>query len=197
MVKHTERFDPKSVGPLVDRAKAGDKQAAAQLIYQYQRLIASLVEVCTTAKFNPNPRHARHVQFLRLFCGAATDLQAMAWKIKRQLSMYDIDEIRSAGHAAAAIAIDKCKRNYTSTLVIQFAELIKDMIRDGKIAHMDEDHMSTLTVSTNENEILFKVFMASLTEEEWIWAQAVLDGETPNSPPPPSLVSKMKEQAIN
>lgn len=191
MAKHTERFDPRTVGPLVEKAKAGDAQARDQLLYQFQRLVVSLIDVCMTAKFNPNPR-GKHVQFLRLFCGPNTSLQIMANTIKRQLSMYDLDELKSAGNVAAALAIEKCKTNYSSTLVICFAELIKDMIKDGKINHMDESHMSTLVVHTDENEILFRVFMQDLSEEEWLWARAVLDGDKPKGPPPPSLVEKMR-----
>lgn len=192
MAKHTERFDPKGVGPLVDKAKDGDLAARDQLLYQFQRLVISLVDVCVTAKYNPNPR-GKHVQFLKLFSSPTTPMQNTAHVIKNQLTMYTLEEVRHAGNVAAVQAIYKSKQNYSSTLVICFAELIKDMIKDGKITHMDESHMSSLVDTLDEDSLMFRVFMHELSEEEWIWARAVLDGNTPKTPPPPTLVEKMRD----
>lgn len=192
MAKHTERFDPNSVGPLVEKAKLGDAEATAQLIYQFQRLIVSLLGICTTGKFNPNPR-GKHVKFLRYFCSPTTPLSDMAFKIRKQLSMYDLDELKAAANSAAVIAIERSKQNYASTLVIVFAEIVKDMIRDGKINHMDESFMSTLTVRTDEDSILFHTFLSSLSEDEKEWAECIIDGLPAPGPVPKSLIKKMEE----
>lgn len=176
--KFHQRFDPKSVQPLVDKAKAGDVAARDQLVMQFRRLISSLITLCTTAKINPgrNGRSA-HIRFLQLFCGPNTPLDNMAHKLKRELSMYSVSELWHVGELSLLEAVYKTKANYSATVVQCFKEHIKQMTVDGIPHHSDEAHLSSVVCQNPESQIVFDIWVNSLPAEDRAAVEAILAGE--------------------
>jgi hypothetical protein len=59
------------------------------------------------------------------------------------------------------------------------------------MVNLDETYLADVTTMLNEDAILFNVFMASLDEEEWLWARKALDEVPQDLPPPKSLIQKL------
>lgn len=179
--KRTERFDPNEVQGLLERAKAGEVEARNELVHRFQRLIAGLVNVCVTAQINPR---SRQVQFLRLFARETTPLKNVAYKIKSQLAAYSAEELFHTGLLAAYEAVERCNKNYSSTLVIIFHEMIKDMIKDIKPQQCDESWLLNIPAPEFEHDLEFSLFIESLPLEHIEWVCTVLESDEKTKHPP-------------
>jgi hypothetical protein len=189
--KFHERFDPKGVEPLVQAAKAGDIKARDQLLYQFRRLISSLIEVCLTARIN---HRTKQVQFLRLWVRGDTPLEDMAHKLRNQLSVYSKDELWHVGELACLLAIEKTRQNYSSTIVQCFKELILDLIADGTPKHIDESALSAKICPQTEDDLIFDIWRRSLSPQEQEQIESILVGDkVPLSSISPELQLKFAE----
>lgn len=185
MAKRTERFDPNEVQGLLEKAKAGDQVARNELVHRFQRLVAGLVNVCVTAEINPR---SRQVQFLRLFAKESTPLKNVAHRLKSRLSVYSADELYHTGLVAAYQAIDRCTKNYSSTVVIVFHEMIKDLIKDVNPQHLDQTWMMNIPAEPFEEDLEFMLFVEGLPYDCLEWVMDVLEsGGKVSSPPPEGL----------
>jgi len=168
-------FAASEVQGLVDAAKAGDIVARDELLFRFQRLASSLVNVCVTGR--PNPFSSYQKTFLRMFSSASTPLLAVAQMLKANLKDYDAKELFITGQLAILEAIERCETNLASTIVVCFKDLIYKLIKDEKhISWADVDTASSITFDYNET-INFDIFMDTLTEEEWIMVSNILDGK--------------------
>lgn len=173
MPKHTERFDPTEIPGLLEKAKAGDIVARNELLHRFQRLVATLVNVCITGR----PYTSYQFSFLRMFTGR--DVVAAAAMLRRELTAYQKDELFSTGQLAVMQAIDKCETNLASTIVICFKDLIYSMIKDPNNRPGVDIDYETPDETDLWGETDFNLFLSSLTEEEWIVAQQIIEGDKP------------------
>jgi hypothetical protein len=188
--KHTEKFDPAEVPILLDKARAGDIVARDELVYRFQRLISTLVNVCLTGR--PNYFSSYQKTFLQLFAGKKVPLTTIAMMLKKELILFEKDELFSTGQLAVYNAIEKCETNLASTIVICFKELIFKMIKDPKnMANWDDLKMEPVAPAFDA-EIAMDLFLVTLTSEEFEIVLAIMDGGKVKNIP---LELKQKVQA--
>jgi len=183
-----ERFDPSEVDALIDKAKAGDIEARNELLHRFQRLIATLVNVCITGR--PNYRSSYQLTFLRLFAGKSTPIQDTASMLKTRLVKYEKGELFSTGQLAILTAIEKTKTNLASTIVSCFKDLIYKMIKDPQNSPTDDLELLVVKEAP-EAEMAFNIFLSSLNEEEREAAMELINGN--ESEVPDSLKEKLLE----
>jgi len=172
--KNTQKFDPLEVPILLDKARAGDIVARDELVFRFQRLIATLVQVCLTGR--PNYFSSYQKTFLQMFASKSVPLTRIAAGLKYDLTLFDKDELFSTGQLAVYNAIEKCETNLASTIVICFKELIAKMIKEPKNVVNWDDLTGEPITPCFDDEITMDLFMEDLNEEEWIAVQAILDG---------------------
>lgn len=189
-VKKNERFDPNEVEALVQSAKAGDMIARDELLYRFQRLVASLVHVCITGR--PNTWSTSQKAFLRMFGGKETPLFNVAQMLKRELQNFEKEELFATGQLAILQAIPRSTKNLVATIVICFKDEIHSMIKGGKSAAV-ELHEDDLFEPPIEAEIAFNLFLENLPEDEWIYVQKVLDEEKDIGEAPPGLQERFAD----
>jgi len=176
--KHDEKFDPLEVPGLLEKAKAGDIVARDELLYRFQRLIATLVNVCITGR--PNYWSSYQKTFLRMFSGKNVPIQNTAGMLKRELAGYEKEELFSTGQLAVLLAIEKCETNLATTIVICFKDLIHKMIKDpsNKLhADLSECYLHTYDYTQMENNMALDIFISTLNDIEWEAVVLILDGE--------------------
>lgn len=188
--KQNERFNPEEVEGLVQRAKSGDIAARDELLYRFQRLVASLVHVCITGR--PNSWSSSQKSFLRMFGGEKTPLTNVALMLKRELSSFEKDELFATGQLAVLQAIERSTKNLAATIVICFKDEIHSMIKGGKTSSV-EFRESELVEHSMEGDIALSQFLETLSEEEWIIAQRALAGEKIEGDIPEGLRSKFAD----
>lgn len=178
MAKHTEKFDPNEVPGLLGKAKAGDIVARDELLYRFQRLIATLVNVCITGR--PNFWSSYQKTFLKMFVGKDVPLQNIALRLKKELAGYEKEELFSTGQLAVLLAIERCETNLASTIVICFKDLIHKMIKDPSNRlniELEEIAFTTYDNSSIEDIIYVDLFLDRLTLEERNLVERILEGE--------------------
>ncbi len=165
-IKHTEKFDPLEVPGLLDLAKSGDIVARDELLYRFQRLVATLVNVCITGR--PNFWSSYQKTFLKMFVGKEVPLQSAASMLKRELAGYEKEELFSTGQLAVLLAIERCETNLASTIVICFKDLIYKMIKDPGKYHIDISECVAHSYDSKslEDDLSLSIFVTSLNVEE-------------------------------
>lgn len=194
MAKYVEKFDPNEVPILLERARAGSKEARDELLYRFQRLIASLVNVCITGRVNFWSSYQK--SFLKMFAGSDKPLQNIASMLKKELAHYDTEELFITGQLAVLLAIKRCQTNLATTIVICFKDLIYDMIKDpSRKLNIDIADLSyhTYEIEAVEEDLALEVFISSLNHEEQSAVYQILN-ETPStiSILPSALSTKFK-----
>lgn len=186
-------YDAAEIPPLLEKAKAGDLDARDRLLMMFESLITTLVGACM-GKVNPRSSYCR--TFLKMFTrgdqalGSAS-IYEVANLLKSQLSnpnspnWMPAEELRNAGRLAVLSAIEKCRENLASTIVIQFQEVIMDVLKSKNSFEVRMTEYENLDPKDEDPEtrILFEMFMASLDEEEWAAAAKIIDGEDPGEIP--------------
>ena len=173
--KHNEKFDPNEVPALLEKAKAGDIVARDELLYRFQRLVATLVNVCITGR--PNYWSSYQKTFLQMFAGKNKPIQDTASMLKKNLAGYEKEELFSTGQLAVLLAVDRCETNFASTIVICFKDLIHKMIKDPNNSPNEELDINEPAICFLEAEVAFKIFLEGLSEEEFAVAQRLIEGE--------------------
>lgn len=180
MAKHTEKFDPLEVPGLLEKAKAGDIVARDELLYRFQRLVATLVNVCITGR--PNYWSSYQKTFLRMFASKDTPIQNTALMLKRELAGYEKEELFSTGQLAVLLAIERCETNLASTIVICFKDLIHKMTKDpNNREHEELDQFATYEVSLDD-ALSLEIFVESLEPDEQEVVFLILEGEKTKVP---------------
>lgn len=188
--RRNERFDPNEVEALVQKAKEGDIVARDELLYRFQRLVASLVHVCITGR--PNTWSTSQKAFLRMFGGKETPLLNIAQMLKKELENFEKEELFTTGQLAILQAIPRSNKNLVATIVICFKDEIYSMIKGSK-SSASEFHENELFEPPPDDEIALNLFLESLPEDEWIYAQRVLDGEKNMEDAPKALRKRFVE----
>jgi hypothetical protein len=176
--KHiVQTFDPETIPLLLEQAKAGDGAARHQLMIMFQRLIATLVNVCLTGKVNPRSSYQR--TFLRYFGKAGTPTHEIALMMKKRLSGYDQETLFMCGQVAILEAIDRCKANLASTITICFKEEIANLLDSADVpTHTSIDALHYIKdPSCFETELHIELYVESLTQEEQDIVNQVIAGE--------------------
>jgi hypothetical protein len=202
--KRTIKYDPDETSWLVSKAKGFpiegyptnyawiDKltqlEARDELLERFKRVVATLVDVCLTGK--PNLFSWPQRSFLKMFGTKTTPVQNIASMLKRELSIFDKEELFNTGQLAILLAIEKTNSNLVSTIVIQFKELIYKMIKDGRTEHVEYDNIQA-EAEDFEGGVAFTLFLESLNEEEWMAAQILIEGGKVKNIPP-TLVIKLR-----
>ena len=175
MAKHTEKFDPNEVPGLLEKAKAGDIVARDELLYRFQRLVATLVNVCITGR--PNYWSSYQKTFLRMFASKDTPIQNTALMLKRELAGYEKEELFSTGQLAVLLAIERCETNLASTIVICFKDLIHKMTKDpNNREHEELDIFATYEPAIDE-ALALEIFVSNLNQDEQCVVLKILEGE--------------------
>jgi hypothetical protein len=173
--KHTEKFDPLEVPGLLEKAKSGDIVARDELLYRFQRLIATLVNVCITGR--PNFWSSYQITFLRLFGSKGVPVANIAAMLKKHLSGFEKEELFSTGQLAVLLAIEKCETNLATTIVLCFKDLIYSMIKDATKVNIDIDACAHFSYDIEIDEKLaLEHFFDTLDEEEFFIIQDILSG---------------------
>ena len=198
--KPQQRFKPEEVEPLVALAKQGDLVARDELLFRFQRLAASLVHLCITGR--PNSWSPSHKRFLQMFGGRNTDPMNVAAMLKKELSCFEKEELFHTGQLAILRAIERTDKNLAATVVICFKDEIAAMIKGARSTTISfiETLETDLTQESHEDSVAWESFVASLTEEEWLYAESILtEGTLPKNedgtdlPCPPGLREKLIE----
>lgn len=186
------KFDPKEVSGLLEQAKQGDMAARDELLFRFQRLVATLVQVLVTGRINPFSSYQR--TFLRLFCSNKTSLEATAQMLKNELSGYTKEELFLTGQIAVLQAIQRCDSNLASTIVYQFKDIIYSMIRDGSKPPLNTDMPApNNTLEDTEQEAFLQIFLNKLSPEERVLAMDMLRSPTDKYEPPESMIQAFIE----
>jgi hypothetical protein len=181
VAKHNEKFDPNEVPDLLDRARKGDIVARDELLYRFQRLIATLVNVCITGR--PNFWSSYQKTFLRMFTGKDVPIQNTASMLKKELANFEKEELFSTGQLAVLLAIERCETNLASTIVICFKDLIHKMIKDPHSKNTSElDEYSSYEISHIDDDIALDIFIEDLNAEESKAVEKILSGEKTEIP---------------
>lgn len=209
MAKHTERFDPSEVEWLLMVAQGKDLpedlpakfswvkkvskiEARDNLLYRFQRLGATLVNVCLTGR--PNPRSSYQKAFLQMFSSEGTSIDNVAAMLCNRLRYTATKkELFTVAQISILKAIEITRENLAATIVACFHDEILDLVKD--------IHTSPSTVSLSENseeytiedQILFCLFIESLSPEEKEWAKKAIEGDKPKTEPPQGLITKLQE----
>lgn len=187
------RFDPKEIQYLLEKAQSGDKRAEENLLFRFQRLVATLVNVCLTGRINYRSSYQK--TFLRYFASDKTPLDKVAAMLQRNLRTFDRWELFGVGRTAVLDSIHRCKGNLASTIVGRFKDLIAEMIADPTVGPigvgLSEDIIDKESSSIEEN-VAFQLFLEGLTEEEWVCAKRIISGEDPKEIPD-SLREKLRD----
>lgn len=190
--KTQPKFDPLEVPGLLEKAKAGDLVARDELLFRFQRLVASLVNVCLTGRYNPR---SYQKSFLQLFGGKSTPPENVAKMLEKTMRSFDKEEIFSTGQLAVLIAIEKCNKNLASTIVSCFKDLVFDMIKDlqknGTIVL--DDCTEEVIEPTFQEDLELDMFLESLTEEECEYAIKVINGKRVSGKPPGNLKARLAD----
>lgn len=166
----------------MQRAQSGDLAARDELLFRFSRLIASLVRICITGKYNY--RSSYHTKFLQLFTKKGTPLPNMAAKLKASLVGYDPKELFIVGQTAILEAILRCESNLASTIVICFKEEVEEIIK-GRVdlPSVDGDEGPT-PLEKVESEILVDLLLSSVSQADSLIIVKALRGEMPPSQVP-------------
>lgn len=185
----TIKFDPLEIPDLLDKARAGDIVARDELLFRFQRLIATLVNVCITGR--PNLWSSYQKRFLEMFSGKSIPIHNTAAMLKKELSGYEKEELFSTGQLAVLLAIEKCETNLASTIVYVFKDLIHNMIKDpnGKLI-VELDEYASYEISSIEDSLALDIFVGTLNTEEWNAVATILEGSKTKIPE--SLKEKFK-----
>ena len=183
MAKHTEKFDPLEVPGLLEKAKAGDLVARDELLFRFQRLVSTLVNVCLTGR--PNFWSSYQKTFLRMFANKTVSIVTVAAMLKKELAEYEKEELFSTGQLAVLLAIEKCESNLATTIVICFKDLIYKMIKDpSSRLNIDINECASYEDTTNiDDNLALEIFVDTLTEEEQKYVKAILEGKKSKIPP--------------
>lgn len=173
-VKNTEKFDPLEIPGLIEKAKAGDLKARDELLYRFQRLIATLVNVCVSGR--PNYRSSYQISLLRLFASKKVPLTTTAMALKRALSGYDSKELFSIGQLAVMDAIQKTETNLASTIVYCFKDELYKITKDPNNKPYLELDMNAHYTPDYENELYVEMLKTKLTDTENIILDKILNG---------------------
>lgn len=187
----TERFNPEDIPALLEKAKAGDIEARDRLLYMFQRMVVSLVHVCMTGRVNWRSSYQK--TFLRYFGSKDTPFENIAGSLKKQLSVFDKEELYNTGREAVLEAIIRCETNLASTIVLCFKEAIVDMTK-GNISCKHVDLEECEDIHEFEDEVIFNLWIQSLDLREQLIVDSILSGDTvPSSEIPDSLKRKLLE----
>lgn len=167
-----KKYPPEEVEPLVLKAQEGDLVSRDELLMRFETLIVSLVDVCVTARVNIR---SRQVQLLKLFGRKDTPLNNTAHSLQRSLAKYSKDELYHTARLAAALAVERTNKNYASTIVLCFKELIEEMIKDDSSPYNLDEHLLEKT-HTDETGILLDSLIQDLPEELQAAVEGLLDG---------------------
>lgn len=177
MAKNTNKFDPNEVSGLLEKAKAGDIVARDELLFRFQRLVATLVNVCVTGR--PNFWSSYQITFLKMFTGKK-DVHNTASMLKFELADYEAEELFSTGQLAILLAIEKCETNLASTIVICFKDLIYKMIKDLNTSSIGKlEEIIPYELDNIEDRLSLEIFIASLDEVERDIVNKILEGKNP------------------
>ena len=169
-----EVFDPNTIPELLTKAQGGDLVARDLLLYMFQRLIATLVNVCLTGKVNPFSSYQK--SFLRLFASKDKKLQDIAGMLKNRLTIFNKEELFTMGQVAVLRAIDSCEKNLASTIVYRFKEEIAYALDEGEpTTHTEYDTIQQSVYI--ENDILFSLFLDSLSPQHRDIVEHIIQGE--------------------
>ena len=170
-----ERFDPNIIPDLLAKAQAGDLVARNQLLHMFQRLVATLVNVCITGKVNMWSSYQK--TFLKLGSGKDETLQGIALRIKAKLTGIPPEELFELGQVAVLHAIDRCEKNLASTITYCFKEEINNLINDKEPVTIHTDYDSLQQSVCIENDVLLGIFVSSLEPEEQEIVERIMAGE--------------------
>jgi hypothetical protein len=197
--KHTEKFDAADIPLLLLIAKGEDYsnepdryvklallekmasiksltqlQAQHELEIRFRRIIATLINVCITGR--PNYWSSYQKTFLRYFSSKNTPITDTAAMLKRELSLYEKDELFSTGQLAVLIAIQKCETNFASTIVVCLKDLIYGMIKDGKKRFLEDINDYEIEKEW-ESDSLFEMMLDDLTDKERLIVDKITSGK--------------------
>lgn len=164
-LKHDDLISFKKRTLVLERVP--DIIARDELLYRFQRLIATLVNVCITGR--PNFWSSYQKTFLRMFSGKDVPIQNTASMLKRELSGYEKEELFSTGQLAVLLAIERCESNLATTIVICFKDLIHKMIKDPSSKlniDINECALYTYDNKAEEDSLALDIFISSLNSEE-------------------------------
>lgn len=183
-----EKFDPKEVPGLLVKAKAGDIEARDELLFRFQRLVSTLVNVCITGR--PNYWSSYQLTFLKMFASKTVPITNIAAMLKKELSNYEKEELFSTGQLAVLLAIEKCETNLASTIVVCFKDLIHKMIKDPKDRlHVEIDAQASYTLDIDDH-LSFDIFLNTLDEDEYLYVYNILEEDCKKQVVPESLKLK-------
>lgn len=161
-------------------------EARDELLFRFQRVVASLVKVCLTGRYNSFNKS--QIPFLRLFSNK--DLQDQAMVLKRELAGYEPDELFRTGQLAILQAIERTEKNLAATVTTCFKDLIYSMTK-GQDSHKTEPlEFVQVSVDSGESMIVLEALIADLPEGDWLLVQKVLAGESVELPE--DLIDRMK-----
>lgn len=191
----TERFDPNDIPLLLEKAKAGDIESRDRLLYMFQRMVVTLVNVCITGRVNWFSSYQK--TFLRYFGTKDTPLETIAVALKQKLSGIDKEELYTLGQIAVLEAIIKCETNLASTIVLCFKDAITDLTKGGCLqSYVDLDDCQS--IHEFEKETIFNLWIQSLELNEQLIVDSILSGEdVPKSTIPSTLKQKLREYMSN
>lgn len=189
----TERFDPADVPLLLDKARAGDLEARNQLLYMFQRLVATLVNVCITGRVNYRSSYQK--SFLRYFGQKDTPIENTAAKLRQRLADVDKKELFTVGQVAVLEAIRDCKTNLASTIVLRFKEQIDQLTTESVHPERSAQDAPMQAPPDMESEVIFKVFLDSLPGDQREVVEALLAGEEVEVPE--ELKKKVEEYFLS
>lgn len=183
------KFDASEVDGLIAQAQLGDIESRDELVFRFKSLIASLVNTCLTGKSFTFSQKS----FLRLWGRKSTDLRSIGDKVKITLSPFDKTELFHAGTIAILEAIEISDKNLTATIVYKFAEQLKRMVDDEEPILIPTPIQQEAIDPHFVEDIEFSIFIESLSEEEFLVASAILEGESATNVPQ-SLKEKLIER---
>lgn len=191
-LKHADIIDFNNISLVLERVP--DIAARDELLYRFQRLIATLVNVCITGR--PNFWSSYQKTFLRMFSGKDVPIQNTASMLKRELAGFEKEELFSTGQLAVLLAIERCESNLATTIVICFKDLIHKMIKDPSSKlniDISECNLYTVDNKKEEDRLALDIFINTLDSEEQRIVLSILNEEkVATSAIPSALSTKFK-----
>lgn len=171
-------------------ARMAPIEARDELLFRFQRLVTTLVNVCLTGR--PDNWSSYQKTFLRMLGGNSEETAA---KLKRDLADFHKTELFSTGQLAVLQAIETSRGNLAATIVIRFRDLIEELIQKVETTPIDSlpmDCQAKDELKDIVDNICFQDFLSNLSEGDWIIASKLMDGE-PVKNVPDSLKEAMKD----
>jgi hypothetical protein len=187
----TKRFDPLVIPTLLEEAKAGKIESRDKLLEMFQSLAATLVHVCITGRVNQWSSY--QISFLKYFSSKSTPIENTAEMLKKKLKHIEKTELFMMAQYAILKAIEECKTNLASTIVICFKEIIANEINTPTTEDQAPGFEVVYEVDDFE-KVELEHWIYSLKHSEQVVVKKILDGKNVKSSSiTPALQNKLRK----